>query len=234
MDDSPPPDSCDIACPYGVTIAGRVALVSESRGNPLRLFPSLLIEGRAYNLWLTGQILDPVLVRWNRDGFDEREPAATVASDIEWACERGRLAFQQILPVAGRLGDAAILAAMGVTANLERTLALLGEFILDDRPALCPRPPFHLSRFLCGLIDYPEGSPYFPGRVHPPVHAARLLTCRRDSRYLGNALWCSEDDIDRRCEEALAVLRQEIRRMGCFTPGDLRHLHTHHIPGRLT
>jgi len=232
MDKPPSPDHSDLLFPYGVTIAGRMAFASESKGNPLASFPSLLVEGRAYNLWLTEQILDAVLVRWSRDSFDGREPASTVASDTQWAHRRGRMAFQEILPAAAGLGDPAILAAMGVTANLQRTVSLLGEFMLDDRPARFSPPPLRISRYWCGLVDYPADAPYFPGRIHPPVHAARLRSRRVDIRYLGNALWCSEKDINRHCDEALAALGREIRRSGCFAPGDLRHLHAHSFSRR--
>ena len=186
--------------------------VEEIRGNPLGGFPSLRIGACAYNLWLADRILDPVLDRWSRLFPDQAGIAAAVADDLEWASRRSRSAFREVLPIAIRLGDPAILAAMGVTANLQRTLALLAEFILGncglDSFSACP---FRLSRFLCGLIDYPENCPYFPGRIRPPAHADSLRPRRMDPRHLGNALWCSVGDINRRCDEALAMLRQEIR-----------------------
>jgi hypothetical protein len=230
MDLIPDPDFCAPPVPYGLTIAGRAAVLCETKGDPLGPFPSLVIEGRAYNLWLTERVLDFVLARWSGPARGDPGPAAAVAEDIEWGCGRGRRAFQEILPAAAGLGDPAILVAMGVTANLQRTLALLAEMILDDRLPPCPLPPLRLSRLLCGLVDYPARSPYFPARMHPPVHAASLRSRRADLRYLGNALWCSEREINRCCDEALAVLGREIRLNGEFTPGDLRHLHALSAP----
>jgi hypothetical protein len=213
------------------TIAGRAVLVADCKGDPLGPFPSLRCEGLPYNRWLAAQVLDPVLGRWSDDDRGARAPAAAVARDLAWACGCGRRAFQEVLPAAVPLGDAAILAAMGVTANLERTLALLGEAVLDDRPFPRPRLPLRVSFLLCGLVEYPPGSPFFPARVRPPIHAARLHTRRRDPRCLGNALWCSERDINRGCEEALVELRQAIRRLGWLGPADFRPLHA---PARIT
>ena len=231
-------DACPAPPPAAVcrdrTIAGRAVLVADCKGDPLGPFPSLQREGQAYNRWLATGVLDPVLERWSDDDRGAPAPAAAVARDLAWACGCGRRAFQEVLPAAAPLGDAAILAAMGVTANLERTLALLGEAVLDQRPVPRPRLPLRVSFLLCGLVEYPQGSPFFPARVRPPIHATRLHTRRRDSRCLGNALWCSERDINRGCEEALAELRRAIRRHGLLGPGDLRHLHAYSVPVRLT
>jgi hypothetical protein len=223
MDTFPTPESGYFSFPHGLTIAGRLALGA---------FPSLLLGGRAYNRWLTEEILDTVLRRWSGGPADGAEAGTGVDADVEWACGRGRLAFHEILPAAAALGDPAVLVTMGVTANLQRSLALLGELILDETPPGRVRPPLRFSRCLCGLADYPEGSPYFAGRIRPPVHAARLRAGRPDPRYLGNALWCSEREINRCCEEALDALGRQIRSDGCFTPDDLRHLHAGCSPSR--
>ncbi len=233
MDNLIEPESRPAAFPYGVTIGGCEAFVAEPKGDPLFRYPSLVAEGRAYNLWLTDRVLDTVLRRWSRGAGDGRGPATTVASDIEWASWRGRRAFQEILPAAAGEGDPAVLAALGVTANLQRTVAILGEFILEGSPSLQPPSPLRLSRFLCGLVDYPENAPYFSGRCQAPVHAGRLRIRSTDARHLGNALWCSEAEIDRCCEEALAAMGRAVRMGGRFAPGDLRHLCADAIPGAI-
>jgi hypothetical protein len=226
------PGSSNLAA---AVIAERVQFVAESRGDPLGSFPGLCLAGRPYNLWLTEQVLDPVLGRWSVVRHAEGGAASSLAHDVEWASGRCRLAFQEILPSAANLGDPAILAAMSVTANLQRTLGLLGEFILDGAVpgfgrADGPAPCFRLSRLWCGLIEYPENLPYFPGRVRPPVHAARLHPQRRDPRHLANALWCSIGEINARCDEALVDLRRKILQSGLFAPEDLRHLHADSVP----
>jgi hypothetical protein len=225
----------DFGNPSFITIAERIQFVPESRGDPLGSFPVLCLAGRPYNLWLTEQVLEPVLGRWSIDQLAEGSAAPALAHDVEWASGRSRLAFQEILPSAANLGDPAVLAVMGVTANLQRTLGLLGEFILDGaapgferHPG--PAPAFRLSRLWCGLIDYPDHGPYFPGRVRPPVHPARLHPQRRDPRHLANALWCSIGEINARCDEALVNLRTKILQSGLFAPEDLRHLHADAVP----
>jgi hypothetical protein len=219
------------------SLTGRIQFVPETRGDPLGSFPALCLANRPYNLWLTGQILEPILARWSADGAAGACAAATLAHDVEWASGRSRLAFQEILPPAASLGDPAVLAAMGVTANLLRTLGLLGEFVLDGSlPGFEGGPDsgplFRLSRFWCGLIEYPEGAPYFPGCVRAPVHPARLHPRRRDPRHLSNALWCSIGEMNARCDEALTVLRGKIVESGLIGPEDLRHLHADSIQSR--
>ena len=207
----------------------------ESRGDPLAAFPALVRDGRPYNLWLTEQLLEPVLDRWSAPGDEKSDPASRVRSDFAWASGGARGAFRELVPVAVAVGDPAVLAGMSVTANLQRTLAVLGEFLLEGgrllpATATPARPPFRLSRLWCGLIDYPERSPYFPARVRAPTHPSRLQLGRRDPRHLANALWCSLDAINDRCDEAIAALRKEILSNGLYTPDDLRHLHSHATP----
>jgi len=213
MDHPTLPTSCPEFClPPGPAALGRVSFVGESRGNPLRSYPSLTIGTHPYNLWLAERVLDPVLEHWRREFADQAALASAVANDLEWSSRQSRTAFQEVLPRAVRLGDPAILAAMGVTANLQRTLALLAEIVLGNRRfASLFGGAFRLSRFMCGLIDYPEDIPYFPGQIHAPAHADRLPPRRRDPRHLGNALWCSVGEINRRCDDALSLLRDEIR-----------------------
>ncbi len=220
--------------PPARSLAGRIAFVPECRGDPLGAFPLLTKEQRPYNLWLTELILEPVLGRWLAEPASGPVP---VAADVDRACDRARRAFREILPTAIGLGDTALLAAMGVTANLERTLALIGELLVDGvgtdaSGAAGSGPPFRLSRLWCGLTAYPPGTAYFSGRIHPPAHSSRLDPRRRDPGHLAHALWCPAATIGARCDEAIAVLREGIRRSGLFTPGALRHLRGHSIPAR--
>ncbi len=219
------------------TIVGRIQFAQETRGDPLGAFPTLCIGNRPYNLWLTEQVLDPILSRWSLDQLPGGCPASVLADDIEWASGRCRLAFQEILAPAASLGDPAILAALSVTANLQRTLGVLGESILDGALPGAGQDSqsgsgLVLSRLWCGFTEYPDNLPYFPGRVRQPVHPARLHPKRRDPRHLANALWCSIGDINARCDEALAILRSKILKSGLFGPEDLRHLHADSIPSR--
>jgi hypothetical protein len=207
------------------SIMNRAKFAAETRGDPLGAFPSLTIGGRPYNLWLSEQVLVPVLNRWSGLSATGRALAAALADDVEWAGGRCRLAFQSILPPAAVSGHPALLAAMGVTANLQRSLALLGEFALDGAvPPAWGKRDLRLSRLWCGLTRYPERTPYFPGPIRAPLHPARLNPQRRDPRHLANALGCPLTLVQARCEEAIAVLRHEIRQGGLFTPDDFRRL----------
>ncbi len=208
---------------------GWTAFGPETRGDPLGAFPSLIVQDRPYNLWLTEALLDPLLARWAEPRRDDPAASRPVANDVAWISGCGRRSFREVLPAAISAGDPALLAAFGVTANLLRTVAILGEFLDGGgrlEPGGMPGAPvtFLLSRLWCGLTEYPEGSPYFPARVHPPVHAGRLNIRRRDARHLANALWCSPAAITARCEEATHRLRDAIRRSGRYEPGDLQHL----------
>jgi hypothetical protein len=211
------------------SIPGSASFVAEARGNPLGAFPSLVLQDRPYNLWLTEALLDPLLARWRAPLGAGPDRSHQVADEVGGISERGRRAFQEVLPAAISAGDPALLAAFGVTANLQRTAAVIGEYLgaggrLAPEGAEEPAPAFRLSRLWCGLTEYSEGSPYFPARVHPPVHAGRLNIRRRDSRHLANALWCSPAAITARLEEATLRLRDAIRRSGLYEPGDLQHL----------
>jgi hypothetical protein len=195
----------------------------ESRGDPLAAFPTLARDGRPYNLWLTERWLEPVLARWSAPREAGGNPAALVRSDFAWASGGVRGAFRELVPMAAAVGEPAILAGMSVTANLQRTLAILGEHLLRGgrllpAPSPAAGPPFRLSRLWCGLTEYPERSPYFPARVRAPLHPSRLRLGRRDPRHLANAFWCSLDAINNRCDEAIAALRKEILRHGLYTP----------------
>jgi hypothetical protein len=211
------------------TTPGSASFVAEARGNPLGAFPSLVVGGRPYNLWLTEALLEPLLARWRIPRAEATDLPRQLADEVGWIAERCRRAFQEILPAAISAGDPALLAALGVTANLQRTTAVIGEHLgaggrLAPEGAEEPAVAFRLSRLWCGLTEYADGSPYFPARVHPPVHAGRLNIRRRDSRHLANALWCSPAAITTRLEEATLRLRDAIRRSGLYEPGDLQHL----------
>jgi hypothetical protein len=203
--------------------------VAENRGDPLAAFPSLARHGQPYNLWLTGEVLDPILASWLEWRDQAGELTGAVAEDVSRGSHRARAAFREILPAAVAAGDPAILAAMGVTANLQRTLGVLGEHLLAGGrlmaiPPAGPGPVFRLSRLWCGLVEYPEKSPYFTARVRPPLHPGRLQPKRRDPRHLANALWCSLAAINERCDGTIAILREEIIRSGLYTPDDIRRL----------
>jgi len=210
---------------------------AESRGDPLGSFPSLAMQGKPYNLWLTEQVLDPVLARWRDRPGANVDSIAAVSDDFSWGSYRVRAAYKEILPAAATAGEPAVLAAMGVTANLQRTLGILGEHIigggrLEAAPPAIPGPLFHLSRLWCGLVEYPENSPYFTSRIRQPLHPGRLQPKRRDPRHLANALWCSLAAITGRCDETIATLREEIVRCGIYTPDDVRRLHARSKPSR--
>lgn len=211
-----------------------ISFVAETRGDPLGAYPTLLVAGSAYNTWLTENVLAPVLKRWSRDLASVGDSAGSVVHDFEWASGRARLAFQDAVSVAATLGDPAVLAVMGVTVNLQRTLGILGAYVLGGTPVPSGRNgrgAFKLSRAWCGLIEYGPSAPYFPfpGAIRPPVHASRLHPQRRDPLHLTNALWCGLADVQRACDDGLVRLRDAIRHDGVITSEDLEHLHAHAV-----
>ncbi|HVW22038.1 MAG TPA: hypothetical protein VHC86_12560 [Opitutaceae bacterium] len=214
----------------------RYRFVAETRGDPLGAFPALAVGSEPLNLWLSRALLEPALQAWS--GLDPAEPGAAeaVAAAFARASRLGRARFQELLPAAAAAGDAALLAAVGVTANLQRTLAALGELLLAGGrigPAAAGEPAeLPLSRCWSGLLEYPPGAPLFAARAQPPRDAATLDYRRREIRHLSNALWCAPGTVRLRCRQAIEVLGHEIRRSGLFRPDDLRHLRGHGVAGR--
>ncbi len=193
-------------------------------------YESLTLTSMPYNRWLTENVLEPVVRRWSAESGSAGDFAVSVVHDFEWASGRARLGFQEIVAVAATLGDPAVLAVMNVTANLQRTLGILGEFVLGGRPArrdgqVC----FKLSRLWCGLIDYWPDAPYFSGAMRLPRHASRVHPRRRDPQHLTDAFWCGLGDVERACDEGMIKLRDAIRRDGVITADDLGHLHAHAV-----
>ena len=214
----------------GPDFAGTATFAPEMRGDPLEAFPSLCVRGRPFNLSLTTELLEPLLERWTTRKRSRSELAETVAADVDDAMGRACLAFGEVASSAPAPCDQALLAATGVAANLQRTLALLGEFMLGDAPD--NRGEFALSRLWCGLVDYPRGTGYFSMSVEAAAAPAALRPNRRDYGHLRNALRCPIREIETRCGEGLRDLGEHLRRTGMFGPGDLRHLLTASIPWR--
>ena len=168
----------------GRSAIGNLVFLPKEPRNPLEAYPSLLAHGRPYNDWLTEEILLMVIRRWGEQNRLERAARNAVREEFESASGSARLAFAQVLPAASVVGDPAVLAVLGVTANLQRTLATLAEFVSDDRPA-APDRIFRLSRHWCGLAEYPDNAPYFPSRIKPPSQSVRLRPyCRRAIRAI--------------------------------------------------
>jgi hypothetical protein len=119
-----------------------------------------------------------------------------------------------------------------VTANLQRTLALIGEFMLGDQNEEAAM--FPLSRFWCGLIDYSRCPSYFSMCVEETTAPGPLRTDRRDYNHIRNALRCSIREIEPRCADGLRILGEHVRRSGLFRSEDLRHLLSSSIPRRET
>jgi hypothetical protein len=206
----------------GFSSSATATFVPETRGNPLEAFASLAAEGRPFNLWLTGELLEPLLERWSLEIRSRPEWGGAIARDFEEASDRACAAFLGIANATPAPSDQALLAATGVTANLQRTLALLGEFMLGD-PAE-NRTAFCLSRFWCGLIDYPRSAGFFSMCVEETTAPEALRANRRDYGHLRNALRCSIREIEPRCADGLKTLGEHVRRTGSLGPEDLRHL----------
>lgn len=188
----------------------------EALGDPLGAYPSLRRESRPYNLWLTEHILEAVLVRWQA-GLAGPPPAWE--PDLEWACAAARAAFRELLPAALRAGDGAVLAALGVTANLQRTLGLIaGAARRATDGEGCRQTRFALSRLWCGVVDLPAEAGAWPGGWLPPVRTCRPDPRRRDAVHVASALGCPPSAVAARCAAGLAQLEAEVRQSGFFGP----------------
>lgn len=224
------PMNCDHYVLKGVAISGVARFVPEARGNPLEAFSSLNVSGRPFNVWLTAEFLEPQLEHWSTQKRGRSELADAIAADVEDATRRALMAFHEITNSTSTLSDQELLAATAVTANLQRTVALLGEFMLGD--TIEGRTVFSLSRLWCGLIDYPRNTGYFSMGPDETTSSHALRADRRDYSHLRNALWCSIQEIEQRCADGLKVFGEHVRRTGLFRPEDLRHLLSSSIPPR--
>ena len=222
--------NCDFYELKGLAFAGTATFSPEMRGDPLETFPSLRMRGQPFNQFLTTGVLEPVLERWSRATLGRVELAESVAADVDGGAGRVCSAFREIARSAPVPGDQALLAAAGVAANLQRTLGLLGEFMLGDPPG--NRGEFALSRLWCGLVDYPRATGYFSMSVEATTAPGVLRANRRDYGHLRNALRCPIREIEPSCADGLRVLGEQLRRAGSFGPGDLRHLLSAAIPWR--
>ncbi|MGH7995035.1 MAG: hypothetical protein ACREFX_01640 [Opitutaceae bacterium] len=177
---------------------------TEERADPCGPFPELTWRGRPYNLALTDAVLIPFLGERERAGSGGREALGRAAGA---ALELSTEAFRAVLPQAAHRGDEAVLAALTVTANLQRTV----ERLVRD-----PRAGAVLSRAWCGFP--PEAVRRRPksGRSKPEAGPAVP-----DLRPLARALRCSYADIREQSDQALAALRQEIQGGVLFAPEDL-------------
>jgi hypothetical protein len=222
--------NCDSYELKGLALAGTATFEPETRGNPLEAFPALRVRGRPFNLWLTEEHLEPLLERWGARQRSRSELAEAIAADVENAAGFACAAFREIADSTPAPSDPALLAATGVTANLQRTIALLGEFMLGD--ATEDWTVFALSRFWCGLIDYPPNTGYFSMCVGATTVPEALRPNRRDYGHLRNALRCPVREIEPCCADGLRALGEHVRGTGLFGPEDLRHLLSASIPLR--
>ncbi|MGD1030999.1 MAG: hypothetical protein ABSA05_07645 [Opitutaceae bacterium] len=214
----------------GLAMAGTATFAPETRGNPLEAFSSLCIRGRPFNLWLTAEFLEPQLERWSVGKRSRSELSESVAADVEEATKGTCMAFHEIANSVPAPNDQGLLAATGVAANLQRTLALIGEFMLGD--PIEAESMFSLSRYWCGLVDYSRCQGYFSMCVEEATAPGPLRADRRDYGHIRNALRCSIREIEPRCADGLRVLGDHVRRSGLFQCEDLRHLLSSSIPRR--
>lgn len=210
---------------------GGYRFAAEKLSDPLAPFASLCLEGLAYNRVLTDAVLVPLVAALSEESL----PGGAAAAFARASGEARRL-FEQLLPAAAVAGDDAVLVAFGVTANLQRTAAILAEHRAAGgslRPAAPgERAQFPLSRRWCGLCDYAANAPYFLSRPETPSQGRPYSPRRRDARQLADAFWCSTLAVRARCDEAIAVLGRDIRAGGLFDPDDVRRLMSHVVPAR--
>jgi hypothetical protein len=219
------PDSYPLA---GLHATGRAVFSDEDRGDPFEDFPEVRLHGQPFNRWLNGEVLEPTIRRWGEQSRGRSDLTSGVPGEFENASRRARIAFRAISQSRPAVSTQGLVAALGVTANLHRTLAILGEFMLGDNPEGVNE--FALSRLWCGFMEYPKRARYFSLRVETPVDPRTLRSQRSDYGHLRNALRCSTREIEPLCQEALAALKARMRESDLFKPSDLHHLLSASIP----
>jgi len=148
-------------------------------------------DGQPFPAALTERVLAPFLAQWARRPGDRRNQLQPSVDAAMADCLR---AFQACAPERARDEDRAVLAALAVTANLQRTLLTLAEALGRPKRKRTRRATVVLSREWCGLV---------PKRFKPKPG--------RDGAFrpLARALGCSADEVELRCSEALAALRAD-------------------------
>jgi hypothetical protein len=148
-------------------------------------------DGQPFPAALTERILAPFLAQWARQPGDRRSQLQPSVDAAMADCLR---AFQACAPEKAREEDRAVLAALAVTANLQRTLLALAEALARPRRKRTRRATVVLSREWCGL----------PPRRHKSVAGTEAAF-----RPLARALASTPREIEQRCAEALAALRAD-------------------------
>lgn len=160
-------------------------------------------DGQPFPAALTERILVPFLAQWARQPGDRRAALQPSVDAAMAACLR---AFQACAPQRAREEERAILAALAVTANLQRTLLVVAEALARTKRKRARRPTVVLSREWCGLLPRRDNS--------PPGSQAAI-------RPLARALAATPREIEQRCAAALTALRADIAAGRWMGPDDL-------------
>lgn len=158
---------------------------------PFKGLAELQWNGRGLLAGLDAEILAPFLARWARAPGDRR---SEVQASVDEAMERCANAFRACAPERAKNEERAVMAALAVTANLQRTLLYLGEALVQAKRRSAGRGTVVLNRQWCGLVPRPNRS------------AGSGIA---SFRPLARALACSPGEIDARCKDALSALRKD-------------------------
>ena len=161
-----------------LTLAGRIRFSPENRGIPLAP-PDALPGGPPYNLWLTekSSIQSSCAGAWigcRRDARPRPWPTTSNGPRADAAWPFRRSFFRQ--PTLGILQSLrpweSRRTSSGRSASWENISSTGSSLVRGGSRR--PRDASNLSRLWCGITEYPERAPYFPGQHRPPVHPARL------------------------------------------------------------
>ena len=148
-------------------------------------------NGRPLVTGLNAEILDPFLARWGRQPGDRRDG---IRGAVDEAMQRCTGAFKACAPERTKPDERALMAALAVTANLQRTLTYLGEVLGQPKRRGERRGTVILCRQWCGLV---------------PKAKRSAVAGTGSFRPLVKALGCSPGEIDARCRDALSALRKD-------------------------
>jgi len=160
---------------------------------PFKDLGQLRWNGRPLVMGLNADILDPFLACWARQPGDRRDG---IRGAVDEAMNRCAGAFRACAPERTKPEERAVMAALAVTANLQRTLTYLGEILVQPKRRGERRGTVILCRQWCGLV---------------PKTKRAAATGAGSFRPLVKALGCSPGEIDARCRDALSALRKDFR-----------------------
>lgn len=227
---------------HGLKGVGKVLMYNRF-GDPLLNYPNVKYKGKAFNVWLFNNILEPLLKRWGSHTLNGKCLTYFIKSDVQQTIIKIQEIFKVVFKECISFGETALMAASSVVLNLVRSILTIKDFMLGNRSRIMkPRRgkpkitdsheviEFEAEIAWCGLTYYPYRSDYFLAGVENPTNPEKLRLNRLDPGHVRNLFRCSNKVINDTCDEAVVSLKQYILKSEEFVMSDLGCLLSQSFP----